>query len=28
MLVIGALPVLGLILALTLPRKVQAPPMA
>src|SRR5215210_2981386 len=28
MLVIGVLPVLGLILALTLPRKVQAPPMA
>jgi MFS transporter, FSR family, fosmidomycin resistance protein len=28
MLVIGALPVLGLILALTLPRKVQAPPTA
>jgi MFS transporter, FSR family, fosmidomycin resistance protein len=28
MLVIGALPVLGLILALTLPRMVQAPPTA
>jgi MFS transporter, FSR family, fosmidomycin resistance protein len=28
MLIIGALPVLGLILALTLPRKVQAPPTA